>query len=84
MKLFHKIEAAVAIVRFRGGVHKQLDMYARGRDVYIPHAGGYLRVGALFGDAFGTANPDIKVLEFASTDILTTTGHASVYNGVGA
>lgn len=84
MKLFHKIEGAVAIVRFKGGVHKQLGMYARGGDVYIPHAGGYLRVGAPFGDAFGTANPDIKVLEFASTDIATPAGHSPVYNGVGA
>lgn len=83
MKLFHKIEGAIAIARFKGGVHKQLDLYARGRDVYIPHAGGYLRIGAPFGGDFGTANPDIKVLELESTDITTLTGFAPQYTGEG-
>lgn len=83
MKLFHKIEGAIAIARFKGGVHKQLGIYARGRDVYIPHAGGYLRIGAPFGGDFGTANPDIKVLELESSDIDTPTGTAPVYKGEG-
>ena len=69
MNLFHKIDDAVAIVRLKGSVLKQLDMYARGDRVYIPHGGGYLRVTQEFGGEFGTVNPDIKVLEFDAAGV---------------
>lgn len=64
ISLFHKIDTAVAIVRLKGGVHKQVDMYARGGRVFIPHSGGYVRIVAKFGNEWGTANPNIAVLEF--------------------
>lgn len=63
MKLFHKIEGAVAIVRV-GVIHKQLDLYHRGDVVYIPHSGGYLRTVQRFGEHIGTAKPDIHVIDW--------------------
>lgn len=69
MKLFNKIEGAVAIVRFKGGILKQTDMYARGDRIFIPHNGGYLRVNCEFGGEYGTVNPDIKVLEFEAEGV---------------
>ena len=69
MDLFHKIEGAVAIVRYKGGIMKQADMYARGDRVFIPHAGGYLRITAEFGGEWGTVNPDIKILEFEADGV---------------
>ena len=83
MKLFHKIEGAVAITR-RGPVYKQVDVYARGTQLFIPHSGGYIRIGAPFGDAYGTGHPDIKVLEIDSADIVKVDGVAPLYNGTGA
>lgn len=74
MQLFHKIEGAIAIVRGKGGVHKQVDMYARGERVFIPHSGGYIRVCAKFGSEWGTANPDVKVLEFEGDGISDNRG----------
>ncbi len=84
MKLFNKIEDGVAIARFKGGVYKQLGLYARGPDVFIPHSGGYLRVCSPFGEAWGTANPDIKVLELASADVIASKTSAPRYTGEGA
>lgn len=69
MNLFHKIDDAIAIVRLKGSVLKQTDMYARGDRVFIPHSGGFLRVTAEFGGEFGTVNPDIKVLEFEAAGV---------------
>lgn len=69
MNLFHKIEGAIAIVRHKGGILKQSDMYARGERVFIPHSGGYLRVTAEFSGEFGTVNPNIKVLEFEADGV---------------
>lgn len=69
MDLFHKIEGAVAIVRFKGGLLKQSDMYARGERVFIPHQRGYLRITQEFGGEYGTINPDIKVIEFEADGV---------------
>lgn len=81
MDLFHKIEGAVAIVRHKGGVLKQSDMYARGERVFIPHSGGYLRVTAEFGGEFGTVNPNIKVLEFEADGVELKGGKEPRYVG---
>ena len=63
MDLFHQIEDAEAIVRLKGGVHKQLKLYRRRDRIFIGISGGYLRVCAKFGDTWGTANPSINVID---------------------
>lgn len=78
--LFHKIETGVAIVRLKRGVHKQVDMYARNGRVFIPHGGGYVRIVAKFGDTWGTAHPDIAVLEFEAPGV-NSDGKEPRYNG---
>lgn len=83
MNLFHKIEGAVAIVR-RGPVYEQSDVYARGGQFFISHSGGFIRVGAPFGDSYGTGHPDIKVLEIEGIDIALPKGTAPTYTGTGA
>lgn len=81
MELFHKIEGAVAIVRHKGSILKQSDMYARGDRVYVPHAGGYLRVTAEFGGEWGTVIPTIKVLEFEADGVELKGGKEPRYVG---
>ena len=81
MKLFHKIDDAIAIVRFKGGILKQTDMYARGDRVFIPHAGGYLRIVAEFDGVHGTVNPDIKVVEFEADGVELKGGKEPRYVG---
>lgn len=63
MDLFTVIEDGVAIVRAPKGVFKQVKVYSRGGRVFVPHAGGFIRVCAKFGDTFVTSHPDIKVME---------------------
>lgn len=82
MKLFFKIEGAIAIVRHKGGILKQSDMYARGDRVFIPHSGGYLRITQDFGGEFGTVNPDIKVLEFEAAGVELKMGKEPRYVAV--
>ena len=74
IELFHKIEEAIAIVRLKGGVHKQLPMYKRGERVFIPHGGGYIRVTAQFGGVYGTSNPNVSVLEFEANGVDASSG----------
>lgn len=69
MKLFHKIEGALAIIRVKGGILKQVDMFARGDRVFVPYSGGYLRITAEFGGEYGTAMPDVKVIEFEAEGV---------------
>lgn len=63
MQLFEVIEDAVAIVRYPKGVYKQTKVHRRGGRQHIPHAGGFIRITAKFGDTWGTSHPDIKVQE---------------------
>lgn len=70
INLFHKIEDAVAIVRVKGGIHKQVDMYRRGDKVYIPLRGGYTRLTCRFGDGtIGTDCPNTTVVEFEADGV---------------
>jgi len=62
MELFHIIEDAVAIVRSKQ-IWKQTKVYRRGSTLFIPHAGGYVRVCQKFGDTWGTALPSMSVVE---------------------
>lgn len=83
MQLFHKIENAVAIIRIKGGIHKQTDMYRRGDRVFIPMRGGYLRIVSLLGDAFGTADPNVSVLEFEADGVELMGGKEPRFVGEG-
>jgi len=81
MDLFHKIEGAVAIVRLKGGLFRQVDMYARGSALFIKHGGGFLSVKAKFGSRYGTSNPDVFVEEFDAPYVRHLSGHAPFYAG---
>ncbi len=65
MDLFHKIEDAQAIVRRRGGVYSQTDVYRRAGRIYVKAGGGFVRVEAKFGDYWGTTNPNVNVLDIS-------------------
>lgn len=70
MELFSLVDDAAAIVRMPKGVLKQTKVYHRGSTVYVPHAGGFVRVTAMFGtDPFTTSHPDIKVVEIEGPGI---------------
>lgn len=70
IKLFHKIDDAVAIIRVKGGIHKQVGMYRRGDRVYIPLRGGYARLVCMFGDGvIGTDCPNTSVIEFEADGV---------------
>lgn len=63
MEIFTVIEDAYAIVRFPKGVFKQTKIYSRKERLYVPHAGGFIRILGRFGEAWPTSHPDIKVIE---------------------
>jgi hypothetical protein len=66
MNLFHRIDDAQAIVRAKGGVYKQAELYHRGDRVYVKHASGFVRVEGATGNgdgSFGTSSPSLTVLE---------------------
>ena len=66
---FSAIPDALAIVRLPKGVHKQTSVYHRGHTVYVPHAGGYIRVGHWFDNRWATSHPDVSVLELEGDGI---------------
>lgn len=73
MNLFHKVEGGVAIVR--DGIYlKQLDVYVRGDRVYIRIGSGYARITAKFGEAYGTVNPKVAVLEIEAEGVTDVRG----------
>lgn len=76
MELFSVIEDAIAIVRYPGGVHKQVKMYHRGETVYIAHSGGFVRIVQRFGKEteLMTANPNIKVIDFEANGVVEERG----------
>jgi len=69
MDLFHQIEDATAIVRV-GQIWKQTKVYQRGGVLFIPHAGGYVRVVSKFGDVYGTAVPKMSVVDIDGPGIV--------------
>lgn len=63
--MMHQIDDALAFVRLPRGVFKQVQLYARGNRVYVPHSGGYIRVCAHLGsDGWVTSNPNVRILDF--------------------
>lgn len=83
INLFHKIEDAVAIVRVKGGIHKQVDMYRRGDKVYIPLRGGYTRLTCRFIDGtIGTDCPNTTVIEFEADGVtMGQSGRVPTFKG---
>lgn len=74
MDFFHKIDDANAIVRLPKGVYKQVAVYRRGKRIFVPHAGGFVRVVAKFGDVWLTSHPDIKVEEIDASFVVSRDG----------
>ena len=61
---FTAVEDGIAILRCKHGVQKQVRVYHRGGTLFVPLAGGYVRiVPTSFDGAFSTIHPDAKVLE---------------------
>jgi hypothetical protein len=79
MELFSKIEDAVAIVRYPKGVVKQVGMYRRGAQVFVPHAGGFIRLVHMFDGVHSTSHPDIKVIDFEA-DGVTVVKSVATFN----
>jgi len=63
MQLFHRIDDAECIIRAKGGVFKQAELYRRGDRVFVKAAGGFVRICAQFGDTWGTSNPGVNVID---------------------
>lgn len=66
MQLFHRIDDAECIIRAKGGVFRQAELYRRGERVYVKAAGGFVRVCAQFGETWGTSNPGVNVVDMPS------------------
>jgi hypothetical protein len=63
MDLFHRIDDAEAIVRLKGGVYKQTELYHRKSNVYVKHGAGFVRLCAKLGDKWGTSAPGVDVID---------------------
>lgn len=66
MDLFHRIDDAEAIVRLKGGVFKQAELYRRRDRIYVKHGAGYVRLCAKLGDTWGTSAPSVNVIDITS------------------
>lgn len=69
IELFHQIDDGVAVVRI-GQIWKQTKLFQRAGVLFIPHAGGYVRVCDMFGDAWGTALPKMSVIDLEGTGVV--------------
>jgi hypothetical protein len=64
VQLFHRIDDAEAIVRLKGGVFKQTELYRRGDRIYVKHGSGFVRLcGGKLGDHWGTSAPGVNVID---------------------
>lgn len=67
---FTLVEDGIAILRGKNSVHKQVKVYHRNGTLYVPHAGGFIRiVPQRWDEYFSTPHPDIKVLEIEGAGI---------------
>jgi hypothetical protein len=86
MNLFHRIDDAQAIVRSKGGVFKQAELYSRGDRLYVKHGGGFVRVDGkvVSGNGWGTSSPAVTVLELptlADVEFADKWGHPRIMRG---
>lgn len=77
MELFHRIDDGRAIVRNKSGVFKQVDLFRRGDELYVAHAGGFARV---MGRDGRTTVPTLTVVDYAIPD---AAGIAVVHDALG-
>ena len=67
---FTAVEDGLAILRTKNAVLKQCKVYHRKGTLYIPHAGGFVRiVPQRWDDYFSPVHPDLKVLEIEGEGI---------------
>lgn len=64
----NKIEGARAFVRSRHGVYKEVDVYSRGEQKYVPYGKGFVRLVHLWGAEWGTSHPYVKVIELTGVE----------------
>lgn len=65
MFTFHRIEDAVAIIRLKGGIFKQVNVYHRNGKVYVAYGSGFVRLYSKFGEVWGTSNPNVSVVDIS-------------------
>lgn len=82
MDLFTQVEDGVAIVRAPNGVFKQTKVFTRAGRVYVPHAGGFIRVCAAFNSMHTTSHPSIKVVEMEAPGLDTIKGEPTIRAGL--
>lgn len=65
MDLFHRIDDAQAIVRAKGGVFKQAELYRRSDRLFVKNGGGFVRIEGASGSGtgWGTSSPSLTVLD---------------------
>lgn len=63
MEGFKQIPDGRAIVRLKGGLLKEVKLFARGGRVFIPLRGGYLRICEKLGDKWVTADSNVSVVD---------------------
>lgn len=78
MDLFHRIEDAQAIVRAKGGVYKQAELYRRADRLYIKNGGGFVRIEAESGGTYGTSSPSLTVLQLPALSNVKTNGRWAI------
>lgn len=83
MELFSVVDEADAIIRLPKGVHKQVKVYQRAGKLFVPHAGGFIRiVPTKWDESYSTGHPDIKVVEIEGPGI-GTNGRELTYHPKG-
>jgi hypothetical protein len=64
MNLFHRIDDAHAIIRAKGGVFKQAELYRRADRLYVKNGGGFLRIESRSnGLHWDTSSPSVNVVD---------------------
>lgn len=66
MHLFHRIDDAEAVVRIKGGVFRQTEVFRRADKVYVKHGSGFVRLcGFRMGEVWGTSSPNVNVVDIS-------------------
>lgn len=66
--LFREIPAAQVVLRVRGGIYKQVPIYARGRQLFAKYAGGFIALKSFGQD---TSHPNVNWDEIDGIDFTT-------------
>jgi hypothetical protein len=63
MEGFKQIPGGRAIIRQKGGLLKEVNLFSRAGRVFIPLRGGYIRICAKLGDSWLTAESNTSVID---------------------